>query len=336
MRSAAIAAALLVLSTGTAQARPSIWDEAREPESRRAYEALVAVERMIARAEEGSFDLGLRHNFTRAALAMLELAGGARLSDVRLKFLLADLLLDAGIGKERAARALLEEALAEAPESPLAGQAYFQLAIASAKLGDSAREHEAYTRALERIWQPDFRAQIHLNRAESRMVLASNPDDDRFTLEDALADYRRALELASRPDIQSLAYYGLGIALERNGNLPAALEAFERAASIHLGPLFPSALDMPGVFFVPAYDLFYYKALEAMALARVAEDVQDRIRYWDLSVAYWRRYLEEAEPEGHAWVYNARLHRASAEKQLDKLRASELGRSRARDPRPGR
>lgn len=319
---------LALLLPNVAGAQPSLWDRARRPAEHKAYQALVSVERMLSRAEESDFDFGLQRNFTRAALAMLELAGGGALPDPRLQFLLADLLLDADMGREREARALLDRALDQASDSQLKAQGWFWLAIASAKLRDSAREHEAYTRALELTWERDARATIFMNRGESKMALSTAPGS-KFRLRDAIADFRHALALADRPDLQALALYDLGTALERSGDLPAALDAMARARTIQLGPIYPSALDLPSVFFVPHYDLFYYKALEAMAAARAAKDVRERADHWERAIQLWSRYLADAERERAYWVDHARLHRSTLEKRLQEL-APEIAKQKPR------
>lgn len=292
-----------------ARAEPNVWDVARDPRTARAEHALIAVERMLMRADS-AFDPFLQRNFARAGLAMLEVAGGEQLPDPRVRFLLGDLLIDSAPGREREAREILERALEEAPDSPLAGRAWFNLAIASAKLNDPAREREAYTRALETVWERSFRANIYINRGESSMVQGDLPA--------AVRDYRRAIALAERPDHQALAYYGLGIALERSGDLPASLDAMRVAEHIQI-PGFGSALDLPGVFFVPAYDKHYYRALGAMALAKEARDQAGERAELERAIAEWQAYLAEAEPAGHRWAGGARLHLTSLDKRLERL-----------------
>jgi tetratricopeptide (TPR) repeat protein len=224
-----------------------------------------------------------------------------------VRYLLADLLIDASLGREEEARRILERALEQAPDSPLAGRGWFNLAIASAKLGDPSRERQAYTRALEIVWEPRFRANILINRGESAMVQGD--------LTAAIKDYRAAIRAASTPDHQSLAHYGLGIALERSGDLPAALDAMRVAENITIPP-WGSALDLPGVFFVPAYDKHYYRALGAMAIARDASSPAAKRAELERAADHFRSYLIEAEPARHTWVQNAKLHLASLEKQL--------------------
>lgn len=320
-RASAVAIAVAIgAGAPSLHAQPSVWDVARDPRTARSHHALVAVERMLMRADM-VFDPLLSRNFTRAGLAMLELAGGEELPDARVHYLLGELLLDASVSREEEARKVLTRALQMAPDSPLAGRGWFNLAIASAKLDDPAREHSAYTRALQVAWEPRFRANILINRAESSMVLGD--------LRGAIRGYRAAIRLAAGPDHQALAHYGLGIALERSGDLPAALEAMRVAENITLPP-WGSALDLPGVFFVPSFDKHYYRALGAMAIARDAADEAARRAELERALDEWRAYLKEAEPANHTWVKNAELHVGSLEKQLAKLGAKPAAKPKRR------
>ncbi len=303
--------ALMLGTALPARAQPSVWDVARDSKQARAHHTLVAVERMLMRADM-ALDPMMQRNFTRGGLAMLELARGEELPDPRIRFLLAELLLDSSMAREKEARAILERVLAESPDSPLAGRGWFNLAIACAKLGIPEREREAYTRALEVVWEPRIRSNILVNRGESHMVQGDLPL--------AIRDYREAIRISSSPDHQALAHYGLGIALERSGDLPAALDAMRIAENIQLPP-WGSALDLPGVFFVPAYDKHYYRALGAMALAKSAAKPAERREELERAQVEWQGYLLDAERDGHRWVQNARLHLASIEKELKRLPA---------------
>ncbi len=307
-----VVAALLV--PAPASAEPSIWDEARDPQLAKADHVLHAVERMLLRRQEAAFSPDMQADFTRSALAMLELAGGGALPDVRLKFLLGNLLSDPAVGRYVEAVRLLRSALAQAPDHPLAGQAWFDLAIAEAKLHKPKLEIDAYDHALRLTWRREFRTIIFMNRGESQMVLGH--------LEPALADYRRAIDLAREPTQLALSYYGLGITLERNGDLPSALDAMHKANAIQVqtkyGP--GSALDSSGVFFVPSYDLFYYKALALMAYARDASVPARKAERLDRAIAYWRQYLAGAEPDKQPWVQHAKLLLDSCRRKLAKAK----------------
>lgn len=309
---ASMAVALAVLVARPAAAQPSIWDEAKEPHLARAEHVLHGVERMLLRAEEAQAAPDMRADFTRAALAMLELAGGSELPDVRLRYLLGDLMVNSDIGRYDEAARLLRRALAEAPHHPLAAQGWFDLAIAEAKLHKPKLEIDAYDHALERAWQPELRANIFMNRGESQMVLGH--------LQPALADYRRALQIAQSPELRALAYYGLGITLERSGDLPSALDAMHKANAIKIHGRYGngSALDLSTVFFVPAYDLFYYKALSMMAAARDARQPSRKVARLERAVTYWSRYLASAQRDHQPWVQHAKLLLASCRRKLDK------------------
>jgi tetratricopeptide (TPR) repeat protein len=307
MRSlAALAFAAVTLGAASASAQPSIWEAARDPESVKEYQTLVAVERMMSRSADDELDPFLQRDFQHAAIAMMELTGGERMRDERLGFVLGDLLTDSSVGRDEAAKRLLERALARAPDSPLAGRGWFNLAIVSARLGQPTDERRAYTLSLERIYEPAFRANIFMNRGESNMVLGE--------MDKAIADYRRAIKLADSPQLQALAYYGLGITLERRGDLPSALDAMRQARAS-----FAPALDAPSVFFVPSYDLYYYKALGEMSAARDAKKKRDVALHLFAALDHWESYLKEAELGQHRWVPNAKRHQAAIEKRLKPL-----------------
>ncbi len=309
MRAAASWALVVVLVfwTKPSAAQPSVWDVAKDPRRARAYQALVSVERMIMRADQSSFDPSMQRNFTRAGLTMLELAGGDRLPDPRLGFLLGDLLVDSSIGRDREAIEVLRHAIEQAPQSPLAARAWFDIAIASARRGDPAAERDAYDHALTLAWEKDFRANVYMNRGESRMVLGD--------LKGAISDYRQAIRLSQRPELSSLAYYGLGIALERSGDLPSALDAMRVARAVQV-PGLGTSLDLPSVFFVPAFDIHYYKALSALSAERDAREPARKAELLADAIEHWKAYLKEAVPARHRWVDRAKLHLANDEKKL--------------------
>lgn len=322
---ALMVAALLLFGPVQARADVSIWDVAKQPRLARAELVLHGVERMLARSQEASFDPNMQADFARSALAMLEIAGGPDLPDVRLRFLLGDLLIDHNVGRYREARRILKLALRQSPHHPLAGHAWFDLAIADAKLDKPTQEIDAYGHALETTWDPDVRANIFLNRAESRMRLGD--------LKGALSDYRKAIPLSTRPELQALAYYGLGIALERRGDLPSALDAMATASSIRLpiqSKRLGSALDLPSVFFVPAFDRYYYRALAQMAAARPPAKPGVAAAALKRAIDDWTKYLALAKPAGAPWTRHAELLRASCKR---KLQADEARLKKQTQPR---
>jgi tetratricopeptide (TPR) repeat protein len=317
---AAFAVAVLLVRSPAAQ--PSIWQTARDPRKAAAERLLVRVEKKLLAAESASEHLGLALQEKREAIALLT-ALGEGLPEPRLRFLLARLLIEPPADDYAEARRLLEQALREAPDSALAGSGWFDLGIACAKLGAVECEEAAYTRALDVVWDPNLRAEIHANRADASMVKGDLPA--------ALADYRRAIALGPDVVALTLSYYGLGIALERSGDLPGALEAMNHGTSLWPPYFLTTVLDWPSVFFVPPYDIYYYKALIAQARAQAARSsgsLDDQERALVESIGYWRQYLDEAERAGHRWVPNARARLGTAERSLKAWRAARRHRPR--------
>lgn len=326
-RSAPVSVAALALLASTLcvapslRAQPTWWARAREPRAVQTQALLVAVEGMLARASvAASVDPALPRRFTLAGLALLHLGRVEREGDPRLAFFLGELLVDREVERWGEARRVLTAALAREPEAPEAARAWFNLAIACDKLGDPGCARDAYDAALELTWEPEARANVLLNRGEAHMTLGQ--------LEAALADYRAALTVARSPALVALAYYGLGVALERSGDLPAALRAMSAGNAIRVHPSIDSALDLPSVFFIPPYEVHYYRALAALAQARLEEQPEARRQGLEQAARHWSRYLEAdaAAP----WAGHARARRRALARELRALER-RLGRgARAR------
>jgi tetratricopeptide (TPR) repeat protein len=320
----------LVLDASPVRAAPSLWQRAREPGAVRQQSILNRVERLLSAAGVPEFDAEL----SAGAVALLQIGPApwpcigrsvsARSSlppletalDPRLEYLLGGALLDSQTNREAEARCLLERALRDAPDSPLAAHGLADLAIAAAKLGDRVAEHAAYLRALELTWDPEARANVLANLAESDMALGD--------LSRSIREYRRALVDAQQPELIAGAYFGLAVALDRSGDFPSALAAAKRAISLPLpATLSPveSVLDLPNVFFTPSYEVHYYKALGAMAAAALASGVVARQAALEEAAAHWAAYLRGAAPEPVPWAPRAALHQASVARELAKMSA---------------
>lgn len=331
--------ALLVgLGARAAAAAPSIWDEVKRPDLSRAEELLSLAERSRVPAEDALDDAGmflpsgtseeLNRQLNARAAALITIADGQTLGDPRLLYLLGDALVKADKSYLSEGRLRLEQALALAPDSPLAGEAWFSLAVAEGKLRHHAAERAAYTRALELEWEPELQATIVTNRAESTMAAGD--------LALAMRDYRLALALSRSATTQALAYWGLAVATERDGDLPSALELARRAGSFRFGP--PShlivALDLPSVYFTPDYEEHYYRALATMAEAGKASSTDEKRLALQTASLLWSLYLESAQRDSERWAPNARAHRDACRRRLAQIDA-ERSVERAAESEPG-
>ncbi|HKO46968.1 MAG TPA: tetratricopeptide repeat protein [Polyangiaceae bacterium] len=333
-----IAAALLGawLAAGPARATPSIWQRARQPSAAAQQTILNRIERLLGSLGLAEFDAEL----SAGAIALMQLGrlgwpclpppgsasgtgpspapvlGPEVVLDPRLEYLVGGALLDSHAGREPEARCMLERALRAAPNSPLAARGLADLAIAAAKMGDREAERAAYVRALELTWEPDSRANLLANLAESEMALGD--------LSRAVRGYRNALSSSQQPELLAGAYFGLAVALDRSGDLPSALEAAKRALAVQLPRrLFAAGnvLDLPNVFFMPSYELHYYKALGAMATAQQAKDDLARRDALADASEQWTRYLVPAEADHARFAPRAALHQASVARQLAEITA---------------
>src|SRR6185369_1856041 len=100
------------------------------------------------------------------------------------------------------------------------------------------------------------RATLFMNRGEASMSLGE--------LKAAREDYLTALSTAEESEIHALAAWGLAVALARDDDLPEALPYALHASRMPFqdpqgNPI--TALELPTVFFTPAYEIFYYRAL---------------------------------------------------------------------------
>jgi tetratricopeptide (TPR) repeat protein len=307
------AAWVTVLWASTAAAGPSFWDVVREPALARADQALRVASRSRAPREvPHGFDATLDALLDLRAAMLVELAGGRALPGTDLLFFLGDALIGARAGREAEGRALLLAALAARPDHPLAARAWFAVALASNLLRDGPGELLAYDRALEREWNPEMQARIHLNRGETRMLEGN--------LAGARRDYETSLALATSSEGYALAHWGLAVALSREGDLPSALEHAHRAASLSFpGPEERTlwAIDLPGVFFTPAHEVHTYRALGLMALAQRAPAAEAAPLY-ERALGEWDAYLAAAGRTDAPWLEAAEHQRQWCRSRLER------------------
>ncbi len=281
--------------SGEASSRPTVWERAWRPTAILEERTREEVERVLFEAELFGWRSPSTPDRLRSALDGLRLVDAERAVDVRLRFLLGRVL--GLLGEWPRAASVLEAAIEEAPTHPMAGDAFFRLAIAYAWLGEREREIEMYDAFLERTHVESARATALSNRAEARMAQGD--------LEGAVRDYRAALAITADP----VATLGLAVALDRLGDVAAALFEAEKS---HL--LDPEArrLGSDGVFFVPPYERHWYEALLAMASASRAERPAEAASHWRAAAASFGAYVAEAGPED-PWLPLAEARRLQCE-----------------------
>ncbi len=279
----------LFLCSGFSYGRePCVWQVARDPRLATDVQALRMAEQLLVR--HASQDSPLASSRLREALRILERADAAHSPDPRVRFLYGRLLTRS----ERHEQALrvLSAAIDEAPDHPSVADALFSLAICHASLGRTQEEIAAYQRLLQRQWVPERRSIVQSNLAESLMFVGR--------IEEAIQTYREAI---ATDDGNILARWGLAVALDRAGD---SMGAFEQVNEALVRDPLADELDNPLVFFVPAYDRFWYFALWAMSRAHGEHDALLRADHWQAAAQYWQRYIEAAPAEDR-WVAVARV-----------------------------
>jgi hypothetical protein len=193
--------------------------------------------------------------------------------------------------------------------------------MALGRLDELKAQHHAYSKVIELTWDPELRALSFYNRGEVSMH-----ERELFA---ARSDYERAILGGRDPSVVALARYGLAVAEERLGDLPAAYATLDKALAVRLPvPPFTSEdpLDLPSVFFVPPHEENYIRALRAMAAGRRAADANERRDAYETAVAEWDTYLARAT-ETDPYRDNARSHRARSQGELDGTRPGRKGAS---------
>jgi tetratricopeptide (TPR) repeat protein len=311
-----VAASLLASAQGVA-APLSVWDAARDPHGVRVREALTRALRTREPRDVPPELLASMTDYERAlaldAVTVLQAEGGEALNDPEVWYYLGDALITADHGQDEEGRRVLRRALAAAPDSPEAAHAWFQVGIASNRLRRFDEERAAYTEALRVQWDRNLRGGIYMNRGEAGMSLG--------LLKDARADYEAALALSDDSEIHALAAWGLAVALARDEDLPDALRRAWEASQFHFRDAqgtVVSALELPGVFYTPDYEVYFYRALGAMAAAEHADKAEERKTELEWAVAQWQRYLAEARPAGDRWTSNVEFHLTWCKRRLGK------------------
>src|SRR6266542_890373 len=315
-KGAAIAAALICLARSIhAQTHsPSIWEAAANPQWADEDRLYRDVESLVLAAEfQRSFSPVWQEKLGEA-MTELERRHADKATDVRLRFKFGQVA--SLLRQEERAVPVLESALRDAPDHPAATYAYFELGVCYAKAGRPEDEITVYDEYLRRQTHPGQRALACSNRAEAQMLLGR--------LGAAISDYRASLRI--EPE-NVLTHWGLAVALDRSADVPGALA--EAKIAITYDPL-DQQLASPNVFFVPAYDRYWYEGLGAMAHAQQIDDAATAILWWETAVAKWSEYVAVARADD-PWLRLAKAHQSSCERQLEQAKKRA-----ARSPKPRR
>ena len=325
-RAPALALSLAIsCAAGVCHAEPSVWATAREPARQREAQVLRAVEELLGDAnrlgETDALAPVARGLYLRDAHSRLEAIDAARSPSpaVRLRYgQVAYGLWEVDHQPELLTACVdgLGFVARSHASSSVRAEAWNDLAICLARLGRYDDEIAAYGEALRIEPHSEARAVLLGNRAEAYMLQGK--------ITAAVAGYRAAL--ATTPAYALFRFgvttwWGLGVALDRSGDLDGALEQIRIARSYDPDD---KELAKPTWFFLPDYDRYWYAALGHWLAARSANNRNERLAAFDQAIESWAAFLAAA-PAQEQWLPLAgkrheqcRRERARAVARLDK------------------
>jgi tetratricopeptide (TPR) repeat protein len=316
MRRPALFLAVTALSLApAAQAdEQTLWQRAKTPGARARSKARLRAEQLFEKASDPRADPETLRDLSLGSAALMELSGSAR-RDPWQQVLLGRVLLDAQATREREALQLIESGVAALPDSDFKGASLFDLGLGAMYGGEMERATKAFTAALALAWKSDDRASIHRNRGKARMLSGQMPG--------AVSDFRAAVQLARDVKTMALSRFGLGVALERSGDYPQGMQEIGRGVALRLPvPPYPSesVLDLPGLRWIPEYDVHYFRALGAMWEASAADSEQLEQDRYEAALESWEQYVPAAEAQKDRFLPNAVRHRQRCVEALERLR----------------
>jgi hypothetical protein len=323
--------------------RPNVWDAAKNPELTGEFALHVSAQRMLADADEDLHpDTGglagpqarMRAKTTRASVIIMltdAIQRGAK--DPRLFFDLGEALYEED--HDAAAADVLGRALAAHPTGDGAHSAWLTYAFANSKLDVPEEERRAYEMFLSDEPSPTRRAVPLLNLAEANMRS--------HRLAEAIDGYREVEQLSATvsgaTETGILAVWGLALALDRQGDARGAAEQARIVSRMDPEDTLRQrrpVIDSSQVYFVPAYEKFWYLALAATEDAKQAGSAEASVKAWGHAVALWEAYVEPAQKIDHpeAWNSIAIRHLAAAEKQLKTAEIAAKAEAKKKKPAP--
>lgn len=312
LRLSALLAALFWATYGEAQS--SFWDRVEDPAVRVNERRWVKAQRDQVAADAFLDPQAVALSAARTLLRY-QVADGKPLDDPSLSFLLGKSLVLAGSEYQEQGRRVLLSALKRFPNAPEARGVWLEVGLVSAQLGDLSGAQAALSQSLAVEWEPERRIRALLERAA---VSVRQQDLDK-----AIGDYRVALQESRSETDLAHSRWGLGVALDRNYDFPAALPYLVQAASSK-GSQWPLGNDetLPASPLLPPYEIYYYRALGQMAIA--TEQAGSALETSSLQAAelMWLSYVQAA-PDDDPWLLRARQHLKIVRRKLTRLTPEE-------------
>jgi tetratricopeptide (TPR) repeat protein len=303
LASVAIGLAFVAFAS-SARADATVWSRARSPNAARRAELVAEADSLLERHARSRHELSDSSTdpVLREALRRLDEAGGVKSNDVNVLVRYGNVLdeLHDYAGCVR----VLEAAIKLPAPPPVRAGAHERLAICHAHLGHQAEEIKNYDAALLLQSDSSARSLLLSNRAESLMAIGD--------ISGAIAGYREAIVL--RP-FAATTYWGLGVALDRSGNLDGALEAIRIARTYDRAD---RDINGGGWFFSPLWDEPWYRALGHWQHAREATQPAARTEQYLAAVARWEEYIQRA-PTDDRYLPFARVRLKECERERDRV-----------------
>ncbi len=308
-----VLALLLLLSglhvTDTAVAQSDFWQRFSSRKTARARLLARNALRVLKHERPSILDPGARLFPYRVAEAIAKLAEAARLApgdagiQIAYGLALAHHREHDADARQTALNALIRAKKLE--PSRFSQEELFELAILYSREQRFTEAINTYETLLANAIEPASMTTFS-NLAEMRMLSGD--------LQGAIATYRQALGTGSfDPGAETLARWGLGVALDRAGDHRKALSEVEQAVQNSGGTL--RALDAEGVFFEPGYERHWYRALGYESLANSLGGLRKE------------EHLYSAELEWEAFVKHSKISTPSspwqgqAEGHIKRIRA---------------
>lgn len=190
---------------------------------------------------------------------------------------------------------------------------YFELAILYSREQRFDQAIATYERLLREAIEPPSITTLS-NLAEMRMMSGD--------LAGAIGGFRKALAQGTfDPGSDTLARWGLGVALDRMGQHLKAIEEVKQAVQNSGGTL--RTLDADGVFFEPDFERHWYRGLGYEALATTHTGLRKEEFLYSAELE-WEAFAKRSAASGtpSPWQSQAEAHTKRLQEQRKKLRSA--------------